>query len=139
MMATISAPKWILVADDDDSIREQWTLVLTRAGYRVLTARNGRDALDLMRAVVPDLLILDLHMPEMSGQAVLEAFGKSPVFERIPVLIVSGFLEDESPQESSRLNIVGRLPKPMRSADLVEAVRAGVAAGSRVPTPSVRV
>lgn len=134
-----SIPKWILVADDDDAIRTLWTRVLTRAGYRVLTAANGREALDLMRAVVPDLLILDLRMPEMSGSALLDALGRSPVLERIPVLIVSGFLEDESPHESSRLNIVGRLPKPMRSADLVDAVRAGIARGARRPPPPVRI
>jgi chemosensory pili system protein ChpA (sensor histidine kinase/response regulator) len=133
-----SVPKWVLVADDDDSIRELWTEVLTRAGYRVLTARNGREALDLMRAAVPDLLILDLHMPEMDGQAVLDAFGSSPVFGRIPVLIVSGFLEDEAPGNSPRLNIVGRLPKPMRTTALLEAVRAGLANGHRVLAPSHR-
>jgi chemosensory pili system protein ChpA (sensor histidine kinase/response regulator) len=130
-------PKWVLVADDDDSIRELWTELLTRAGYRVLTARNGREALDLMRAVVPDLIILDLHMPEMDGHAVLEAFGGSPVFGRIPVLIVSGFLEAEAPRDFSTLNIVGRLPKPMRSADLLDAVRAGLA-NVRLPALSGR-
>jgi CheY-like chemotaxis protein len=120
-------PKWILVADDDDAIRELWTLVLTRAGYRVLTACNGREALDLTRAVVPDLIILDLRMPEMSGPAFLQAFDGAPVLERIPVLIISGFLEDDEPQSTPWLNIVGRLPKPLLPADLLVAVRAGLA------------
>jgi CheY-like chemotaxis protein len=122
----VPTSKWILVADDDDAIRVLWTRVLTRPGYRVLPARNGREALDLMRTVVPDLLILDLRMPEMNGDEVLDALGKSPILERIPVLIVSGVLEDESPRRSVGLNIVGRLPKPMRAADLVAAVEAGL-------------
>jgi CheY-like chemotaxis protein len=129
-------PKWILVADDDDAIRELWTRVLTHAGYRVLTAANGREALDLMRAVVPDLLILDLRMPEMNGSALLDALGRSPVLERIPVLIVSGFLEDESPRRSLGLNIIGRLPKPMRSADLLAAVKTGLASATRRIAPA---
>jgi CheY-like chemotaxis protein len=132
-----SIPKWILVADDDDAIRTLWTRVLTRAGYRVLTAANGREALDLMRAVVPDLLILDLRMPEMSGSALLDALGRSPVLERIPVLIVSGFLEDESPRRCLSLNIIGRLPKPMRSGDLVAAVKTGLAATPPTPLATV--
>ena len=68
----MAIPKWILVADDDAVVRDLWTLVLTRAGYRVLTARNGREALDLMRDVIPDLIILDLHMPEMDGPTFLK-------------------------------------------------------------------
>jgi CheY-like chemotaxis protein len=125
------APKWILVADDDDAIRELWTMALTRAGYRVLAARHGREALDLMRTVVPDLIILDLRMPEMDGPAFLRACEGSPVLERIPLLIVSGFFEDESLPESSGLNIVGRLPKPLRLADLLDAVRAALAPAGR--------
>jgi two-component system cell cycle response regulator DivK len=120
-------PKWILVADDNDSLRELWTVVLTGARYRVVTARNGREALDLTRAVVPDLIMLDLRMPEMDGAAFLEVFERAPVLKRIPVLIVSGFLEDEAPHTSLGLNIVGRLSKPVRVSDLLDAVRTALA------------
>jgi CheY-like chemotaxis protein len=121
------AAKWIVVTEDYHPIRELWTLVLTRAGYRVLGARNGREALDLMRTVVPDLVTLDLRMAEMDGPAFLKVLAESPVLCRIPVLIVSGFLEDEPPQMSFGLNIVGRLSKPLRPADLVAAVEAALA------------
>jgi CheY-like chemotaxis protein len=124
-------PKWILVADDDDSIRELWTVVLTQARYRVITARNGREALELTRAVVPDLIILDLRMPEMDGAAFLEVFERTSVLKRIPVLIVSGFLEDEAPHGSLGLNIVGCLPKPVRVSDLLDAVRTTLAPAAR--------
>jgi CheY-like chemotaxis protein len=126
-------PKWILVADDDDAIRSLWTMVLTRAGYRVLTVRNGREALDLVRAVVPDLIILDLRMPEMSGAAFLHACQGSPVLEQIPVLIISGFLQDDAPSPSLWLNVVGRLPKPLLPADLLVAVKAALAPTAALP------
>jgi chemosensory pili system protein ChpA (sensor histidine kinase/response regulator) len=127
----MAIPKWILVADDDEVVRDLWTLVLTRAGYRVLTARNGREALDLMRDVIPDLIILDLHMPEMDGPTFLKVLEGAPVLQRMPVLIVSGFLEDESPRASLGLNIVGRLSKPLRQADLLAAVQAALAPATR--------
>jgi chemosensory pili system protein ChpA (sensor histidine kinase/response regulator) len=127
----MAIPKWILVADDDEVVRDLWTLVLTRAGYRVLTARNGREALDLMRDVIPDLIILDLHMPEMDGPTFLKVLAGAPVLQRMPVLIVSGFLEDESPRASLGLNIVGRLSKPLRQADLLAAVQAALAPATR--------
>jgi CheY-like chemotaxis protein len=125
----------ILVADDDDAIRELWTLVLTRAGYRVFTARNGREALDRTRTVGPDLIILDLRMPVMGGAAFVHAFDGAPALERIPVLIVSGFLEDDAPRSTPWLNIIGNLPKPLLPAELLAAVGAGLAP-SAVPASS---
>jgi two-component system, cell cycle response regulator DivK len=127
----MAAPRWILVADDDDTIRDLWTMMLTRAGYRVLASRNGREALDLMRAVVPDLILLDLRMPEMDGPGFLKVLEGAPVLQRIPVLIVSSFLEDESPRASLGLNIVGRLSKPLRQADLLATVQAALAPALR--------
>jgi CheY-like chemotaxis protein len=124
-------PRWVLVADDDDGVREVWTTALIRAGYRVLGARSGREALDFMRAVVPDLIILDLRMPGMDGPTFLKVLEGAPILGRIPVLIVSGFLEDESPRASLGLNIVGRLSKPLRQADLLGAVQTALAAGAR--------
>lgn len=122
-----TAPKWILIADDDKGIRELWTDMLAGAGYRVLTASNGHDALDLMRAVVPNLILLDLRMPEMSGSALLKVIEGSPVLQQIPVLVISGFLDDDEFRDVSRFNIVGRLGKPLRNAELLAAVRAALA------------
>jgi CheY-like chemotaxis protein len=121
------ASKWILVADDDSAIRDVWTTTLTGAGYHVLTARNGQDALDLMRGVVPNLILLDLRMPEMSGPAVLKAIEGSPVLQQIPVLVISGFLGDDESRDVSGLNIVGRHEKPLRRAELLGVVRAALA------------
>jgi CheY-like chemotaxis protein len=127
----MAAPKWILVADDYDAIRDAWTVVLTRAGYRVLTAGNGREALNLIRTVVPDLVVLDLRMPEMDGPEFLKVLEDAPALQRIPVLIVSAYLEDESPRASLGLNIVGRLSKPLLQADLLAAVQTALAPAAR--------
>ncbi len=124
MVSSPAAPKWLLIADDDPRIRAVWSAALTGAGYRVLTAENGLVALDLLRTVVPDLVLLDLRMPEISGPAFLRALQGSPVLQRIPVLIVSGFLQDDEPTGSAGLNIVGRLAKPVTLGELLEAVRA---------------
>jgi CheY-like chemotaxis protein len=136
-----AVPKWVLVADDYDAIRELWTAVLIRAGYRVLGARTGREALDLMGTVVPDLVTLDLRMPTMDGPTFLKTLAGSSALRRIPVLIVSGFL-NESPPMSLGLNLVGRLSKPLRPADLVAAVRAALTLPDSpqlcVPVPSLR-
>jgi CheY-like chemotaxis protein len=123
---TGSASRWVLTADDDDLTRGIWTEVLTTAGYRAIEARSGEAALDLMGAVVPDLLILDLHLPGLSGAEVLQHLRQSPVLRDLPVLIVSGFLDTE-PQDGFGLNIVGRLPKPVSVSLFLESVTRALA------------
>ena len=136
---TPSRSRWVLIADDDDIIRGIWAEVLTTAGYRAIEARSGKAALDLMAAVVPDLIILDLHMPGLSGAEVLQQLRQSPVLRKVPVLIVSGFLDTE-PHDGFGLNIVGRLPKPMSAAHFLESVKRALAhepAPQTVPAPEV--
>ena len=114
------------MADDDPFIRDLWSEALTRAGYRTLPATTGREAIELMRTVVPDLAILDLRMPGLTGGDVLEYLHDSATLRRIPVLIISGFLEDEPAEAAAGLNLVGRLAKPVSLAGLLEAVRAAL-------------
>jgi two-component system cell cycle response regulator DivK len=113
--------RWILIADDDDLVRAMWSDALRAAGYRTVEARNGWEALDLMRSTVPHLVILDLHMPELSGDDVLKHLTERPLLAQIPVLIVSGFLETESPEDFG-FNVVGVLAKPVRLTDLLRTV-----------------
>ena len=113
---------WILIADDDDLVRKLWTEELTRLGHRTIEARTGRDALEIMETVVPDLVILDLRMPDVSGTDVLHRLQHRPYLRRIPVLIISGFLDDERAGADLGLNIVARLPKPITLARLREVV-----------------
>ncbi len=119
-------PPWILIADDDPVIRDVWTTALRRAGYRTASARDGGEALDRLRMLLPDLMILDLRMPELGGTAVLELVRQRPALAQIPVLIISGFL-DEEPVLDHGLYIVGRLPKPQSLHAVVQAVRAALA------------
>jgi CheY-like chemotaxis protein len=117
--------RWILIVDDDPDVRELWAEVLTSGGYQVLTARDGRDALALMRAVVPDFIVLDLRMPGMAGPEFLQVLRRAPGLQRIPVLIVSSFLDDaEALGPGTDLRIVGRLAKPLPLADLLAVVPA---------------
>jgi len=79
----------ILVVDDDYDIRELTTEMLVLAGYRVRSARNGRVALEQARRLRPDLIVLDLMMPEMSGWEFMEAQGEDTLLHSIPVIVVT--------------------------------------------------
>src|SRR5262249_57266430 len=115
----------VLIADDDPVIRDVWSAALRQAGFRTTTARDGGEALDRLRMLQPDLMILDLRMPELGGTALLEIVRTRPALAQIPVPIISGFLAEE-PVRIHGLRIVGRLPKPQPLQAVVDAVRAGL-------------
>ena len=119
---------WILIADDDPLVREVWADALGRVGYRTVQAQDGREAIALMTKVLPDLMILDLRMPGLSGHEVLQRIRERPDLARIPVLIISGF-SDEASKSSAGLNIVGRLQKPQALTDMLAAVRTALKGG----------
>jgi CheY-like chemotaxis protein len=64
---------------------------LREAGYRPIEATTGREALELMRTVVPELVVLDFRMPDLSGQEFLASLRHSPALWQTPVLIISGY------------------------------------------------
>jgi len=113
----------VLVAEDEDGVRELLRKTLTEYGYTVLTARHGRDALMLAgeRAGDIDLLLTDVVMPEMSGRELAET-----LVDRRPdlkVLYISGYTDDEVLQRGVRGRDVGLLRKPFATEELARRVR----------------
>ena len=78
----------ILVVDDDESVRGVFSLILQKEGYEVTAASNGFDALLKLKEVVPDVIISDLNMPEMSGFEFLSVVRRR--FPKISVIASSG-------------------------------------------------
>ena len=101
----------VLVVDDDPNIRRMIIAALKRDGYAFREAPNGRDALDVMRAEHPDVVVLDLMMPVMSGWDVLRERMSDPELRRIPVIIVSANRDPEVAHAVSQ-GICAFLPKP---------------------------
>lgn len=83
----------ILVADDEPAVRDFIGLVLDIAGYRVIEAHDGRQALELARAEHPDLILLDVMMPEMDGRDVCRAMRQVPGLVAMPIILFSGARE----------------------------------------------
>jgi chemosensory pili system protein ChpA (sensor histidine kinase/response regulator) len=108
---------WILVADDDEEIRQLLVRALTDEGYAVVSARDGVEALELANQVYPHVIILDLRMPRMSGIQFLVHS------EQIPVIVLSGFLPDLPDDVAAASNIVARLEKPVSLDTLRATVR----------------
>ena len=81
--------KRIIVVDDDASIREALVETLSVAGYDVISAENGVSALDKISRERPNLILLDIMMPEMNGWQVLEALKKDAWAKNVPVIILT--------------------------------------------------
>lgn len=85
----VDEQKHILVIDDDESIREALAESLAVAGYAVDTAPNGKEGLGKILADKPDLILLDIIMPEMNGWAVLDEIKKDDEAKETPVIVLT--------------------------------------------------
>ena len=92
--------KTILVVDDEPDVREYLKTVLEDAEFKVLTAGDGVEALEVIRRERPDFISLDLIMPKKSGHKLLYELKKDKDLSRIPVLIVTAHARDELGKES---------------------------------------
>jgi CheY-like chemotaxis protein len=113
----------ILVVDDDEFVRDSTRLLLEDAGVRVLTARDGADALDQLAAHTPDLILSDIVMPRMDGYQLVERIRRDPARARLTVIAVSTLA---SPADRERMRQAGfdaHLGKPFDYASLRETFR----------------
>lgn len=119
----------VLVVDDDPSIRKMVIAALKRdtAGYTFVEASNGRDALDLMRGQQPDVVVLDLMMPLVSGWEVLRERAGDSALRKIPVIVVSANRDPEL-ATAMQAGICAFLPKPFDIGALSALVRSCITA-----------
>ena len=117
----------VLVVDVDPSIRGLVMAALRRdaRSYRFLEAPNGREALDLMRSEHPDVVVLDLMMPVLSGWDVLRERANDAELQKIPVIVVSANRDPEVAMAVTS-GICAFLPKPFDIGALTALVRSCV-------------
>jgi CheY-like chemotaxis protein len=123
----------LLVIDDDHDIRELLGTILREAGYEVALVDGGKAAMTAVEGRRPDLILLDLNMPEMDGWAVLDHIEALP--DAPPVIIVSGGAGRPHGGPLGR-SVMGFLPKPFRVDDVLASVERALAAWA-APEPPV--
>ena len=111
--------KIILTADDSASMREVISLTLRTAGYVVLEAVDGRDALAKITASAPHMLITDLNMPNMDGIELIRQVRALPACKYIPIVRLTTESQDAKTQEGRAAGASGWIVKPFRSEQLV--------------------
>lgn len=121
-MAVADRTFTVLVVDDDPNIRRMIVAALRRDGYEFIEAPNGREALDAMRQDHPDVVVLDLMMPVLSGWDVLRERADDPALRAIPVIIISANRDPEVATAVAQ-GICAFLPKPFDIGALSALVR----------------
>jgi DNA-binding response OmpR family regulator len=119
----LAQPARILVVDDDPVILRLIEVNLDLEGFEVVTASRGEDAIAKARDTAPDLILLDLMMPEMSGWELAERLQKDDTVSGIPLVFLSARTQDEDRRRGEELGVAGYITKPFDPADLVETIR----------------
>jgi CheY-like chemotaxis protein len=113
-------PKSILIVDDEAVVVEISKRRLGERGYDVQTAGNGYEALQCLQSQKPDLILLDVQMPQMNGYTFLIEKNKIPEFVDIPVVILTAYNEIEPLLK--RHGVKAYLLKPLKLQDLIDKV-----------------
>ncbi len=118
---------YILIVDDDPDILEGILAILETQPYRLATARDGKQCMEMIAQEVPDLLILDLLMPRMDGWGVIREMRSEPRYARVPILVLTTVIEDASRRRyeletGMAMDVQDYVQKPARPDDLIRRV-----------------
>jgi DNA-binding response OmpR family regulator len=121
-------PKQLLVVDDEPAARSAVEIYLRRHGYAVSGAADGREALDLLGQIDPDLIILDLAMPRLNGVDFLRALRRRRGMARLPVIVTTCRCDALAYREAARLGVERYMVKTRFTlSDLLEVVNSRLA------------
>jgi CheY-like chemotaxis protein len=121
----------VMAVDDDHVIRGLLEVNLEMEGHEVVVATNGREALDLARADAPDLILLDVMMPEVDGWHVAEELREDPATAEIPIIFLTARAMEGDVRRGRELGAASYVTKPFDPIDLMELVKQVLKQGQR--------
>jgi DNA-binding response OmpR family regulator len=120
--------KRVLIADDEPNIVASLEFLMEQAGFEVKLAANGKEALDLVAAFKPDLVLLDVMMPEMNGYEVCQRLKSDPATRAVKVVMLSAKGREVEVAKGLELGADAYVTKPFSTRELVARVREMLAA-----------
>ncbi|SJZ30709.1 response regulator transcription factor [Selenihalanaerobacter shriftii] len=115
--------KRILVVDDEENILELVNYNLVQEGYQIYLASSGKQTLNKVKEILPDLIILDIMLPELDGFEICRKLQEEVVTQRIPIIFLSAKTDVEDKVEGLELGATDYLTKPFSPRELVSRVR----------------
>jgi CheY-like chemotaxis protein len=129
-MNTKAPPKTILIVDDNEIVIKTISLKLQGAGYRVVTAMDGSEAVAAARREKPDLILLDISFPpdigsiEWDGFRIMEWFHRLDTARKIPIIIITGSEDPQTKEKATQSGAVAYFQKPLEHDYLLKVIRA---------------
>ena len=124
------SPLRVLFVDDDSPTREGYTSYLASAGFDVISAATGAHALALARTSAPDVIVLDLGLPDIDGWEVARRLKATPSTSAIRIIALTAASLQHERASAMRAGCDRHLAKPCQPADLVDAIRRSVGEGA---------
>jgi DNA-binding response OmpR family regulator len=118
----MSMPYSILSVDDEPDVTALVRFHFSRAGYEVLTAASGREAIETIRCRHPDLVLVDLMLPDIDGLGLCEIIRQNSATASIPIVILTAWATAEARQAGVELGAIDYVTKPFSPRDLVDRV-----------------
>ncbi len=116
--------KKVLIVDDDIRNRKLIRVILENNGYTTFEAGDGREAIAILKKEKPDLILMDLMMPEMSGEEAIKAIRAMPEFKETPVVVLSASaLAEEIARIRSEVEINGYITKPIKLDNFINTIK----------------
>ncbi len=115
--------KKILIVEDEESLLKLESILLTSKGYEVVGATNGQAALDAVKKERPDLVLLDIMLPEIDGFEVCRRIKKDPDTEQIPVIMLTAKKSREDMARGEKVGADWYITKPFKSAMVIETIQ----------------
>jgi len=119
----------LYIEDNEMNVRLVARLLEQRPDVRLVTASRGQEGIDLAREQQPDLILLDLHLPDMEGTEVLRAIRQDPTLAQTPVIVLSAETEPDVPAEVRAAGAQGYLLKPLDFTEFFAAIDGALSAG----------
>lgn len=123
----MGAVKTILVVDDEKEVLDWLEKKLSGENYAVLRASAAKEALEKTRKSKPDLVLMDIVLPDMEGSDAVRILAEDPATERVPVIFMSGIISREDEPTQLEINVGGRLykalSKPFEFEELLKEIR----------------
>jgi two-component system chemotaxis response regulator CheY len=116
-------PKTILTVDDSSSVRQMVGFTLREAGYEVIEASDGKDALSKMTGKPINLVITDLNMPNMDGIELIKSIRKNPIHKFLPILMLTTESQESKKIEGKQAGATGWIVKPFKQEQLLAVIK----------------
>jgi CheY-like chemotaxis protein len=105
--------KKILIVEDNDDAREIMNLFITKMGYDALKAKSSNEAISMAEAEKPDLILMDMELPDLDGVKTTAILRQNPKTSHVPVVALTAWMSERWQEEASKVGIVTYLIKPI--------------------------